>query len=139
MCLAIPGQVVELTDTEKHLARVTVAGIHRVVNVALLQSPDLNSPGPRTEGPRPNRGPRSHPDPPPDANPRRADPESSGSRAATHDPEPGVQPGDWVLIHVGFAISRIDEEEARRTYEFLEELGADFEEELDDFSESEIA
>ena len=31
--------------------------------------------------------------------------------------------GDWVLIHVGFAMSRIDEEEARRTLEVLTELG----------------
>lgn len=32
--------------------------------------------------------------------------------------------GDYVLVHVGFAISKIDEEEAQRTYEALEELGA---------------
>ena len=31
-------------------------------------------------------------------------------------------PGDWVLVHVGFAISRVDEEEARKTYEALAEL-----------------
>ena len=31
--------------------------------------------------------------------------------------------GDWVLVHVGFAMSRIDEEEARRTLEILSELG----------------
>ncbi len=31
--------------------------------------------------------------------------------------------GDWVLIHVGFAMSRIDEEEARKTLALLEELG----------------
>lgn len=31
--------------------------------------------------------------------------------------------GDWVLIHVGFAMSRIDEEEARKTLELLSELG----------------
>jgi hydrogenase expression/formation protein HypC len=36
-------------------------------------------------------------------------------------PEAGV--GDYVVVHVGFAISRIDEEEARRTYELLEEMG----------------
>jgi hydrogenase expression/formation protein HypC len=30
---------------------------------------------------------------------------------------------DWVLVHVGFAMSRIDEEEARRTLEILTELG----------------
>ena len=40
--------------------------------------------------------------------------------------------GDWVLIHVGFAMSKIDEEEAAETREFLETLGAPFEEELDE-------
>lgn len=37
-------------------------------------------------------------------------------------PEAGI--GDYVLVHVGFAISKIDEEEAKRTYELLEEMGA---------------
>jgi hydrogenase expression/formation protein HypC len=31
--------------------------------------------------------------------------------------------GDWVLVHVGFALSRVDEEEAARTLEVLAELG----------------
>jgi len=31
--------------------------------------------------------------------------------------------GEWVLIHVGFAMSRIDEEEARKTLRLLTELG----------------
>lgn len=31
--------------------------------------------------------------------------------------------GDWVLVHVGFAMSRIDEQEARKTLELLTELG----------------
>jgi hydrogenase expression/formation protein HypC len=31
--------------------------------------------------------------------------------------------GEWVLIHVGFAMSRIDELEAKRTLELLTELG----------------
>jgi hydrogenase expression/formation protein HypC len=31
--------------------------------------------------------------------------------------------GDWVLIHVGFAMSRIDEREAAATLKILEELG----------------
>jgi len=38
--------------------------------------------------------------------------------------------GDWVLVHVGFAMSRIDEEEAERTLQILTELG-EVEEELD--------
>lgn len=41
-----------------------------------------------------------------------------------------VDIGDWVLIHVGFAMSKIDEEEARSTHEFLVRLGTPFEEEL---------
>jgi hydrogenase expression/formation protein HypC len=31
--------------------------------------------------------------------------------------------GDWVLVHVGFAMSRIDEDEAQRTLQILSELG----------------
>jgi hydrogenase expression/formation protein HypC len=46
--------------------------------------------------------------------------------------------GDWVLIHVGFAMSKIDEEEARATREFLVELGAPFEQELAELRESRI-
>jgi hydrogenase expression/formation protein HypC len=38
--------------------------------------------------------------------------------------------GDWVLIHVGFAMSKIDADEARETREFLEALGEPFEQEL---------
>lgn len=33
-----------------------------------------------------------------------------------------VRLGDYVIVHVGFAISRVDEEEARRTYEALREM-----------------
>lgn len=49
-----------------------------------------------------------------------------------------VQPGDWVLIHVGFAMSRIDEEEARSSLEFLERLGDVWREELEALEESRI-
>jgi hydrogenase expression/formation protein HypC len=38
-----------------------------------------------------------------------------------HPPESCL--GDWVLVHVGFAMSRIDEAEAARTLEILTELG----------------
>ena len=34
-----------------------------------------------------------------------------------------VSVGDYVIVHVGFAISKVDEEEARRTYEILREMG----------------
>jgi hydrogenase expression/formation protein HypC len=37
---------------------------------------------------------------------------------------PEVEPGDFVLVHVGFAISRVDEEEAARTYQYLRQMGA---------------
>jgi hydrogenase expression/formation protein HypC len=42
----------------------------------------------------------------------------------------GAGPGDWVLIHVGFAISKVDEDEARATRELLEAMGAEYEQEL---------
>lgn len=87
MCLAIPGQVVELVDEELHLARVEVAGVRRVVNVGLLD---------------------------------------------------GVGDGDWVLIHVGFALSRIDEQEALATRRLLEAMGAEYEAELAELKESAI-
>ena len=35
---------------------------------------------------------------------------------------PETQIGDYVLVHVGFAISRLDEAEAQRTYELLKEM-----------------
>jgi hydrogenase expression/formation protein HypC len=50
----------------------------------------------------------------------------------------GVGPGDWVLIHVGFAISQVDEGEARATRERLERMGADYEQELEDLKASVI-
>jgi hydrogenase expression/formation protein HypC len=50
----------------------------------------------------------------------------------------GLEAGDWVLLHVGFAISKIDEDEAKRTIAFLEELGDTYEKELDDLSASKI-
>ena len=49
-----------------------------------------------------------------------------------------VDVGDWVLIHVGFAMSRIDEEEARTTLEFLEQLGDPWEQELEELERSRI-
>jgi hydrogenase expression/formation protein HypC len=84
VCLAIPGQVVELVDEPNRLARVEVAGVRRVVNVGLLDGERLD--GTLVEG---------------------------------------VQPGDWVLIHVGFALSRVDEEEAIATRRLLEAMGAE--------------
>jgi len=91
MCLAIPGQIVEVVDDENRLAMVDVAGVRRTVNVGLL---DVNG--------------------------------------------TGVGPGDWVLIHVGFAISQVDEEEARATRVLLERMGADYERELEELKASVI-
>jgi hydrogenase expression/formation protein HypC len=45
------------------------------------------------------------------------------TRAAFLDFVPEAKVGDYVLVHVGFAISRIDAEEAERTYGLLEKLG----------------
>ena len=50
----------------------------------------------------------------------------------------GVAPGDWVLIHVGFAISKVDEEEAMATRRMLESMGEDYEQELEELKASVI-
>ena len=52
--------------------------------------------------------------------------------------EDSVDIGDWVLIHVGFAMSKIDEQEAKATREFLEELGDPYREELAELKASTI-
>jgi hydrogenase expression/formation protein HypC len=91
MCLAIPGQIVEVVDDERRLAKVEVAGVRRTVNIGLL--------------------------------------DVAGA---------GVEPGDWVLIHVGFAISQLDEEEARATRDLLERMGEDYERELEELKASVI-
>lgn len=44
-------------------------------------------------------------------------------RSACLDFVPEAQPGDYVMVHVGFAISRVDAAEAERTYKVLEEMG----------------
>jgi hydrogenase expression/formation protein HypC len=91
VCLAIPGQIVEITDVANRLARVEVAGVRRTVNVGLL------------------------------------DPDGDGTA-----------PGDWVLIHVGFALSKVDEEEARATLRLLEQMGAEYDQELEELKASAI-
>ncbi len=99
MCLAIPGQVVELVDPDNQIALVDVVGVRRKVNVSLIdRDPSL--------------------------------PLETGAG--------GVAPGDWVLIHVGFAISRIDEEEARATRALLEAMGQEYEQELEELKASVI-
>ena len=49
-----------------------------------------------------------------------------------------AQVGDWVLIHVGFALSIVDEEEAAATLKLLEGMGQDFEQELEELKASVI-
>lgn len=88
MCLAIPGEIVEIMP-DRPLATVDVTGVRRAVNIALLD----------------------------------------GERLAV---------GDWVLIHVGFAMSRIDEAEAKATLRMLEGVGAAYDEEIDALRESGI-
>ncbi|MGI8421197.1 MAG: HypC/HybG/HupF family hydrogenase formation chaperone [Gaiellaceae bacterium] len=50
----------------------------------------------------------------------------------------GVGPDDWVLIHVGFALSKIDEEEAHATLLLLQQMGEAYEQELEDLKASAI-
>ena len=45
------------------------------------------------------------------------------TREACLDFVPEASAGDFVMVHVGFAISRVDTEEAERTYRLLEEMG----------------
>lgn len=75
MCLAIPGQIVEIAETG-HFATVEVSMVRRKVNIDLL------------------------------------------------DGEP-LATGDWVLIHVGFAMSRISAERAEEQLRLLAMLGED--------------
>ncbi|MEA2334178.1 MAG: hydrogenase expression/formation protein HypC [Solirubrobacteraceae bacterium] len=91
MCLAIPGQVVEVVDEHNRLASVDVAGVRRTVNIGLLDVDDTSA-----------------------------------------------QAGDWVLIHVGFALSKIDEEEAHATLALLKEMGVEYEQELEELKASAI-
>ncbi len=50
----------------------------------------------------------------------------------------GLGLGDWVLIHVGFAMSKIDEAEAEETLNMLRQLGEAYQEELQMFAASQI-
>jgi hydrogenase expression/formation protein HypC len=76
MCLAIPGQIVEITAGEYRSAIVEVAGVRRRVELGLIE-----------------------------------------------DERP--EPGDWVLIHVGFAMSKISEQDAIDQMRMLAVLGED--------------
>ena len=50
----------------------------------------------------------------------------------------GIAPGDWVLIHVGFAMSKIDEVEARETLNALQLMGQAYTDELNMLHSSQI-
>lgn len=48
------------------------------------------------------------------------------------------QPGDWILIHVGFALSKIDEVEAKAAMDFLVGIGQAYADEIEALKESRI-
>lgn len=73
MCLAIPGQIVDITgdDPITRMARVSFGGVIKEVSLAYT---------------------------------------------------PEAVPGDYVLVHVGFALNTVDEEEAQKTLELIRQL-----------------
>jgi hydrogenase expression/formation protein HypC len=62
----------------------------------------------------------------------------SVSVALVDEPAAPIDEGDWVLIHVGFALARIDEEQARETLELLHR-GAELQRELDEIREGTVS
>ena len=50
-----------------------------------------------------------------------------------------LAPGDWILIHVGFALSKIDECEAKASLEWLTGVGDAYTDELKALAESDIS
>lgn len=53
--------------------------------------------------------------------------------------EQDLRVGDWVLVHVGFAMALIDEHEATLTLDQVKKMGRDYTDEMDAFKTSEIA
>jgi hydrogenase expression/formation protein HypC len=49
-----------------------------------------------------------------------------------------VAAGDWVLIHVGYALATVDEDEAHATLRLLRQMGEAYEQELEDLKASVI-
>ena len=74
MCLAIPGQILDIEGDDPVLrsGRVNFAGVVKRVNLSYT---------------------------------------------------PDAKPGDFVLVHVGFAISIVDQEEAGKVFSYLQEMG----------------
>ena len=91
MCLGIPGQIVEIIDEDIYLAKASVGGVRRNINIGLV-----------------------------------------------HHEKEQVEPGDWVLIHVGFAMSKLDEDEAHAALRALEQIGEEYEQELEELKASQI-
>jgi len=52
---------------------------------------------------------------------------------------PEVEVGDWVLVHVGFALNTIDEEQARETLALLEQMGEAYDQELEQLRDGTVA
>jgi hydrogenase expression/formation protein HypC len=61
----------------------------------------------------------------------------SVSVALVDEPSAPVEEGDWVLVHVGFALARIDEEQARETLELLQR-GVELQRELDEMRQGTV-
>lgn len=59
------------------------------------------------------------------------------SVALVDEPAAPVEPGEWVLVHVGFALARVDEEQARETLELLRR-GAELQRELEELREGTV-
>ena len=49
-----------------------------------------------------------------------------------------LQVGDWVLVHVGFAMAKIDEHEAKVTLDQVQKMGADYVNEMEAFASSDF-
>lgn len=52
--------------------------------------------------------------------------------------EEDLRAGDWILIHVGFALAKINETEAQAALEFLHSIGPVYDQELEDFAQSDV-
>lgn len=52
--------------------------------------------------------------------------------------EQGITPGDWVLVHVGFAMAKIDEREAQLTLDQVQKMGQDYLDEIDMFKSTNV-
>ncbi|MDF5751743.1 HypC/HybG/HupF family hydrogenase formation chaperone [Spongiactinospora sp. TRM90649] len=53
--------------------------------------------------------------------------------------EEDLRPGDWVLVHVGFALSKISESEAQAVLAYLEGMGQPYEDEVEALRASDIS